>query len=262
MKLVSLIIAAITLSGLANAATFEINDMKQILPYVQKNTLVIFDIDNTILRPVQTLGSDQWYSYEVKKLVSSGANETQAIETVIRPWIQVQKKTAVMAVQPLTPLIIQSLRRNEISVMALTSRPVELTDTTLSQLKSISAEIPFNPYAKNGFIVGGDASTLFARGILFVGPKNVKGMILRQFLQENRVKPSRIIFVDDKAKHVQSVETALLGTGIEYFGFRYGAADPIVQNFDSKIADRQLQIFQSSGELISDQAAAKSSLQQ
>src|SRR5262249_25249503 len=109
--------AALIFSVAAQAKTIEIQQMRQILPAVTANTMVIFDIDNTILRPAQTLGSDQWYGYEVKRLTSTGMPEDRAISIAIAAWMNVQTKTAVLPVEAATPQLIQFLQKNHVPVM-------------------------------------------------------------------------------------------------------------------------------------------------
>lgn len=243
----------------ANALTAEITHMHQILPAIVPGTLVIFDIDNTILQPVQTLGSDQWFSCEVKKLVAGGSTEPDAVDRVIPLWMQIQTRSAVMAVESNTPQIIRELQARRYPVMTLTARDARLAVVTTSQLKSVGVGLV--PIANGPIRVGGDPSTLVTGGIVFAGPKNVKGEVLKSFLMERNLHPKRIVFVDDKPHHVESVGKALAGTGIAYYGFRYGAADAQVKAYNPQIAAIQLKAFLATGKLISDQQAGGSQTQ-
>ena len=53
---------AMTFAGLstAHAQVVEVATMQETLYAITAKTLVIYDLDNTLIRPSQTLGSDQW----------------------------------------------------------------------------------------------------------------------------------------------------------------------------------------------------------
>ncbi len=50
------------------------------------------------------------------------------------------------------------------------------------------------------------------------------GECLTSFIQEAGLNPDRVVFIDDKAKNVQDVESALNRRPLEHISFRYGAA--------------------------------------
>ncbi|MBA3238763.1 MAG: DUF2608 domain-containing protein [Parachlamydiaceae bacterium] len=55
--------------------------------------------------------------------------------------------------------------------------------------------------------------------------------------------PQKVLFVDDKLNHVQSLEGPLAELNIDYIGVRYSKADERVQEFDAQIADLQMKHF-------------------
>jgi hypothetical protein len=46
----------------------ECSTIRDVIAEIQPDTLVVFDIDNTLLRPCQMLGSDEWFYYYIKKM--------------------------------------------------------------------------------------------------------------------------------------------------------------------------------------------------
>lgn len=62
------------------------------------------------------------------------------------------------------------------------------------------------------------------------------------------------MFVDDKSKHVNSLEEATMNTKTAYIGFRYGGADAEVAAFNPEIAKVEWQYFE---KILDDTAAAK-----
>ena len=233
-----------------HAVVKESNSMKESLSDVREGDLVVFDIDNTLIEPVQTLGTDQWYDYLVRKYKSSGLDENQAINKAIEEWTAAQKQTRVRPVESNTPSVIQTLLKRKIPVLALTARPTSLKNTSMIQLKSVGISIPESNLS---LPPGSDVQTL--NGIIFVGPKNNKGVVLAQILKLNGINPQRLIFVDDKEKHVRNMDAALAHFSFENINYRYGAADAHVHSFNPEIADIQQAHFKSTNTILSDEAA-------
>jgi len=217
--------------------------MADALEKVDETTLLIFDLDNTVIKPAQTLGTDQWYAQLVKQYLAAGESENEAIEKAISVWASVQKVTRVVPVESVTPNLIRQKQGLGIQVMALTARPLELISTTDTHLKSVGVDFTKNPVFDRPLSLKSDEAARFERGILFVGPKNNKGKVLVQFFEETGISPKRIVFVDDKLKHVRHMEEAMSTLPAEYLGFRYGATDQEVANFDESIAKVQLRYF-------------------
>lgn len=51
------------LAAAARADVREIKSMAEIVPEIRSTTLLVLDIDNTLVEPVGNIGSDQWYYY-------------------------------------------------------------------------------------------------------------------------------------------------------------------------------------------------------
>lgn len=252
----SLVIGALFFSSASQAEKIEIKKMESILPKIEQDTLVIFDIDNTILEPTQMLGSDQWYGYRLKFHLDAGLSTDKAIDIALSEWIKVQLKTPVQAVEKSTPKIIKNLQKKNITVMALTARPIELQKATELQLRSVGVDLRGSQVlGARDVDVEGEHPSLFKHGSLFVGPKNNKGEVLVKFLEQINYHPQRIVFIDDKEKHILNVGDALKELKLSYIGFRYGATDKYVADFDKITANTQHRHFEKTGEFLSDEAA-------
>lgn len=144
----------------ANAEIREAATMREAVSGLGQGDFVVFDIDNTVLEPAQTLGSDQWFEYRVKVHKSKGKDEKQAVDSAIQDWMPVQEMTDVQLVEAATSGIIRKLQDKGIAVVALTARPDELRSTTINQLRSAGVKF---------------------ENILFSFGKN-KGLVLRDYL--------------------------------------------------------------------------------
>lgn len=246
---------------LARAEIREAMSMSEVAPTITQDTLVVFDIDNTILEPVQMLGSDQWFSASILDMRYWGWAEADVVSKVIREWEAVQEKSAVQAVEASTPALIRELQGRGIAVMALTARTETSRSSTFRQFAGLGVDMARTAPGAGANIVVRDPIRVweelgnYLSGVLFVGASGDKGAALVQVLNQVGYKAKRIVFVDDKLKNTQSVDRALNSTSIPHIEFRYGAADPKVKAFDRNVADKQFKVFKDSGEVISDEKA-------
>lgn len=250
-----LTIAIVLLLGItASAASYEIKQMNEILNYIDKDTLVVFDIDNTIAESAQTIGSVQWQEHEVEKAEEQGLPPNQALERSLRKFIAVSYVSLMRPVESTTPGLIRNLQKKSAAVMALTARPAELIARTHHLLGKMGIDLSLaRP-------IGGDYQTLvkeqsiYSKGILAIGATNDKGEMLRWLISQKGFIPfKKVVFVDDKAKYTKSISTALDKVGVPNDVFRYGAADERVKCFDSSLANRQTEYFEVTGKILSDE---------
>lgn len=244
-RILSVIIFSIAASAAAEIR--QVETMKVALADVSAGDVVVFDIDNTILEPVQTLGSDQWFEYLVKKYEGQGQDHAQAILSSQADWNLVQQQTDVRLVEKGTARLIRKLQLRGITVIALTARPDALKDVTAGQLSSLRVHIEQYEGYDNPDVV-------YSEGIIFSAGKN-KGVILKDFLERLNIQPARLFFVDDKEKNVNNMDAEFAKTQIVNINFRYAAADPRVFAFNPNIAEFQWEHFLKTGELISDEEA-------
>lgn len=248
----SQILATITLlftAATASANVTEIKSMREILPFVDSQTLLVFDLDNTVMEPLQTLGSDQWFKY----LLSQGQTLSEALSV----WEEVQKVTAMRPVETITPEIIADEQNLGVQVMALTARPADLAETTENQLMSIGVSFQKESPNSHGWTGTGENAATYIHGIEYIGPSLSKGDALMSFLNSNGLHPSRVVFVDDTSKHDETVNVALDHAKIENYEFRYGADDAKVAAFDAQIAAIELEVFKNSGGLLISDSQAR-----
>src|SRR5687768_551444 len=214
--------------------------MKEIMPHVDRDTLVVFDIDNTLIEPTQTLGSDQWFYHLMQKVkAEEKLDDERAIDRAMEIWNAVQLDTQVRAVESDTPALIRELQRKEVATFALTARTLDSAEVTKKQLRSIGVDFAARPIHRGDLDFALASPARFTGGILFVGEKNAKGDVLLAFLAKVGLRPKRVLFIDDKEKNVASVERSLSTAQIPHVVFRYGAADSRVARFRPDVADMQ-----------------------
>ena len=214
----------------------DIQSMKEILASIDKQTFLVFDVDNTVIEPKEgNLGSDQWYYYLVRKYKEiDGLSKKEADRKATDVWNTVQGIITVRAVEDITPGIIKEQQKSGTMVLGFTARSPDLADKTVEQLKSVGIDYAMHRLHKTDFDFKLDGDTArYTRGVLFIGDGHDKGRALVQFLKEINFEPKRVVFVDDKPKNVESVAQALKDRGIDHACFRYGAADSKVLQFEA-----------------------------
>lgn len=251
--LIVLSIPMLTYSVLAESRIVENNKMSQVMSHVEAETLLVFDLDSTIMKTAQMLGSDAWFSQYFRKNMDCGMDEAEAINKAIDLWKQIHRVTAVQPVESDIPGLIADMQDNKVVVMALTARPGDVSDNTLRQLESIDVDFFRNaPYKKRLKFESMEKPVMYYKGILFVGELNDKGEALNKFLNKIKYKPQKVIFVDDSMRNVKAVDAALKMRGVDCYCVRYGGADDDIKRFNKAIADVQLNYFD---KILSDSAA-------
>jgi len=220
----------------------EIRSMHEIHEDITPQTLVVFDIDNTLMSPTGNLGSDQWFFYLKHLYGLQGLGEKESLDKANRIWNKTQELITVKPVESDTPAWIQSLQKKGIKTMALTARSLHVAETTKKQLRSIQVQFtPTAPYSKTLTLQKDELHSpdqaLFTDGILLIGERNNKGLVLEAFLKKIGYIPEKILFIDDKVKHVDNMEKVLASLSIPYFGYRYAALDAQVEAFKTQFAE-------------------------
>ncbi len=68
-----------------SGAIIETPHFREILDYLKPNTLVVLDIDDTLLIPSQMLGRDVWYVQQLKKHKQTLSDE-DALDRALAEW--------------------------------------------------------------------------------------------------------------------------------------------------------------------------------
>lgn len=217
---------------------FESDKLSDIVQHVDNETLVVLDIDNTLIAPVQWLGSDQWAWHRAKTLLKEGMSMQQVYAQVSGEWQRVHAVTEVETIEENTASIIHDLQARNCPVIALTSRRPSYADITFRELNSVN--IRFANSAIQGVEDFFRQDVLYKEGILFISIMQDKGAMLAELLRYSGYHPKKIVFVDDKLSYVQSVEAACSKLEIDFVGVRYSGADAQVATFNPNAADKQL----------------------
>ncbi|MEO1201099.1 MAG: DUF2608 domain-containing protein [Pseudomonadota bacterium] len=227
-----------------------------------RNVLVVFDVDDTLLAMQQDLGGNAWYTWQSQ--ISSGLRPSAATDgTVVAvegnlldvQGILFSLFDMVPTQDDMANLVVTGLDRPSIATFALTARGPGFHDATHRELHASGVRFPNAPpctgelCASRG-VVGGDHVVAIAErqlgadvarllrgrdiavdnGVMMVSGQD-KGVMLRLLLKnvENGREFDRIVFVDDDIKNVINVALQAEGLGeqatVHPFHYTHHASD-------------------------------------
>ncbi len=237
----------ITKSNIIQSNRF--SDLNSITSTADSNTLVIFDIDNVIVVPSNTLLSTNFKEFigYLKNAIQTKGYSYQDKEKIMSlVWYDYYgNKEKVNLVDLKTPKLINRLQKNGIKVMGLTAFNAEpygyftnLISTRINTLKGFNISFYSFGFKDVGASLSKDIN--FKNGILFAS-KISKGQALKIFLNNANYKPKKIIFIDDKYENIKSVQDFCTESDIIFKGIHYiSSEENINQSFDAIKAKNEL----------------------
>jgi Protein of unknown function (DUF2608) len=169
MKKYALLILACLGSHLSSlhGEIVEVQHFEEIISYVTKDTLIIFDIDDTLLIPSQMLGCDEWFRYRLEKHRKEGMLPKDALEKSLAEWEGIRQFTKMEMVEPGSDGFVHTLQAQGFCVMGLTTQRLALATRTAQQLKAHQIDLSLTaPQKEHYFLVRGH-DVLYRSGILF-----------------------------------------------------------------------------------------------
>lgn len=220
----------------------EIKSIHEIAHHIKidKNTLIAYDLDNTLMHPQGNLGSDQWFYFLYKLYKTKGIKPEEIESKAMAIWNRAQKHVRIIPVEADVSAIIRTQQSQGIATLGLTARTREIADITLEQLYSLGIQFEGSVILDEEASfprkdLGSREDAFFKKGILFIGEGNNKGTVLIHFLRRFSRHFEKIVLIDDKMRNVQKAEVALAKAGIPFIGFRYGALDEKVSFYPSEL---------------------------
>lgn len=177
-------------------------------------TLIVLDLDETVMKPKGLIGSEKWYDWLVKDIQHrKKITETEAHVIAMKIWGEKQNNLRMQLLDPLAAKWIQMRKKSGTPIIALTARRPEISEYTLRQLKKLSIQFSNDLFDKPIFDQTRTESTLWSRGVIFASENNSKGDVLTAFISQMKLKPQRIIFIDNYLHHLESVHAAIKKMG-------------------------------------------------
>ena len=217
----------------------ESDTIEAVLDYISApDTLVIFDIDNTLAHPVSELSSDEWFCHLVNKKMAEGHDYITAVYYSLPVTYYAQFNVPLEPLEFFAPFLLAQLIAHKIPTMALSTRSLFVAERTFEQLENIDIQFLIPCISQDSLVLPMPYPCFYKHSILFAG-NNDKGEALLCFFRLMNYHPKKVIFIDDKLKYLMSVEKALESHNIEFVGIRYSGCDERVERFNPLNADKQ-----------------------
>ncbi len=231
---------------------FESGKMEDLVPHVDEETWVFIDVDNTLIESSLHLGSAQWRGHIKEKAQRLGLSKAESESILDKFWLFVQPFVPVRLVDPDSAQLIQTLKKSNTSLFALTARePIE-SGHTQKQLSSVEVSLSSSAFPET-LTLPSAYPGLLEKGVIYCGDNTKSEALIAFFKAMGRV-PKKVVFVDDRLEQISALEKTLEEMGIEFVGIRFSAADERVKSFDGQIADLQ---FSHLPKIVSDEEAKR-----
>ncbi|MFG1499762.1 DUF2608 domain-containing protein [Halobacteriovorax sp. XZX-3] len=226
---------------------------KKIVEYTKKNklktsdVLVVYDIDNTLLRFKTSFGSDQWYNWQ-KEQINNGC-PVHCIAKSVNEMLEYSYKATFISdmilVEKEIPRLIEKLQETGYGVTSITSRgPVnypatvrEMNKNGINLNKVNAPRLPFMTKLQG-------REVRYADGIFMTSGLN-KGQMLTHLINRPGInkKYKAVFFLDDRLKHMKSMDKEYKNNKankLAVFAYRLTTTDAIVKEFNE--SDKKLEI--------------------
>ena len=186
-----------------------LNNLSELPVTTQGSTIYVFDIDHTLLEPYSFIGSEAWF----KQLMSKSTDFDQDIAL----YNLVQLVTPMTVTESGLSNLVNGLHAQNHTVFFITSRGPAIQAVTEEQLRNnalsaTSSKDYCSMSAQHGVC---RHNTYFTAG-------GNKGLALLEMLEQfPDFKKSHVIFIDDQAKHLESVSQALSRLGVSSQVYHY-----------------------------------------
>lgn len=247
-----LLVIFLIASSLIYSKIIEMPYFSNLYQHVSKDSIIILDIDDTLLVPKQMLGCDEWFQYRVELHKKIGSTSRDAVEKALAEWEAIRHLSQMELVEEECRDIIYDLQKQGFIVMGLSTQGLALATRTNLQLAELGINLATTaPSLEDIYFTNHHHGVLFRGGILFTSGTS-KADSLEKFCQRANLNPKKILFLNDKETHLKDVEQYTLRKGIEFIGLRYSFSDKRKSCFSKEIADYQFS-YSSFSKILSDQ---------
>jgi hypothetical protein len=222
-----------------------------VLNATDKNSLVLFDVDDTLIEPSSVLFRSNIKNKDegswIGELFSSAiANARYSVDHYLSI---LQSQEVPLLIEPVIVQTIACLQNRGVTVLALTGTWTGAYFTILSvpewrfnKLKELGIDFSKANFPDMTFDElpqeEGHFPMLY-HGVLCTIQVS-KGQVLGAFLDRTALKPDKVIFFDDSKERVESVSQEMKKRAIPFYGFQYNGARLLPGELDKEVATLQM----------------------
>jgi FMN phosphatase YigB (HAD superfamily) len=213
---------------------YSIKTISDLSRYIDNQTILFFDIDDTLIRNKTHLGSNQWEDSLVSLMIKNGVDDNIAFKKAKFLWCAFQVVSEVEVVEPSTLEFFNKLLQSH-HLRLITARPAVLANETFQQLASVG--IKTNVTDKFLINLNKENHVLYENGIFFCDSCN-KGAVIADYMNRYSLNPGKIVLVDDRLHHLEKAAMAL--KAFNFIGLHYNYLSEYINNLNIDPASRLL----------------------
>jgi len=205
--------------------------LKKLFDTCGKKTLVLFDIDDTLLTFTDITQAPQWEPwFEIRTLLEHPNTPARHNKDLL--WSTLIRNTHFFAFDQATVPMLLQLKRQKSMVIALTALNSgkhgiidSLAQWRTAALSSFGMNFSgqFDDASFTSLPAHRGYHPCLYRGVLFING-SAKGDVLGAFLDRYHLRPTRIIFFDDRERELRSVAHECARRAIPFLGYQVMAA--------------------------------------
>jgi len=189
-------------------------------PY-EGRTLLVLDIDDTLLTSATFFGSDAWYEWQQTLSPQSPAYVPCRFDVIAMNY-----ETGTQ--MPTQGDAVAAINAVPLDKIILTSRSPAYRGGTIRELKQAGYELPapLQPafagaiYEYRSEPNQPGVTVSYHQGVFMIAGQN-KGLLLLDLLKHLQIRYDRVVLVDDGEKNINDMRNALASAGIDYRGVHY-----------------------------------------
>lgn len=224
------------------------------LQTIHKNTIVVFDCDDTLIRFKDAVLQSKNDKFIQKRLLTSKTKD----ESFLRKKGTVLLNAERTLVHHKLPEIVKNIQNNAKTLVITAAK-----EQNCGVIRSV-IDWRIDDLKKFGFYFGESWPNLhkkelkkgiwFDQGIVFSNgiPKS---KAFQMFLEYSEFTPQKVVFIDDKRENVEDMKTFCQKKGFEFLGVHYIEAFKNESRFSEEIATFQLNYLQKHDIWLGDQEA-------
>ncbi|XVN41716.1 MAG: DUF2608 domain-containing protein [Rickettsia endosymbiont of Argas persicus] len=237
-------------------------DIENLLPKIDQNTLVLINIDNTIITPKSKLFryNNNPYVNFTDNLYSLAINDLSVNNFIA----QLMQQRQMMLVENAWVDLINQMKKQGATVLGFqeVTAPCNLIKNYEGWLYTLlyNFDIHFTAKVNNKDLFRFDPSDanapIFYLGIIFTG-SNSKVKTLMDFLKIVPQQFNKILVFSSDKKDLKNIDSYLRNIDIEYYGIQYLGWQQLQDSPDTEVAKLQQSTLLDTGKWLEDDEAAK-----
>jgi hypothetical protein len=206
----------------------DICDLERALANVDGDALVVFDCDDVLITIPEQIAGERGKKFFHEWCGKNIANLSEQLLYDLMTFILMSNRSYL--VNEKMPKIVQGIQERGVGCIVLTAlatKPIEPVDDPMAWRVATLATLGYDfgkSWPKLGRKIfdqyGVDHAPCYDSGVLCCGSTE-KGKCLVSFIDYAEIAPSKVVFIDDLVKNLESVEAECGSANIEFLGMQY-----------------------------------------